>query len=299
MNATAKQITYRATFTKSILGPVLTKLTRSGRALDLASLPAGCEDYLCVTRPNQSAPWRFTDENVTTWEQFVALDTVKESRKVKTRMPQATVEFTIERAAEKEAAEPLPRSWRDGAHWGIEDWYSELEAAIVEALARGKRAPAWTTDWYCSKKEIASGKITCVGGRIIAEASVSDDFDTDGRGEVAIPFTTNLDKIRAALVAAWNAANDDQRENRLYQGYCVGKGDEWEFTVILPAGEGYDLDAPPGDNYHRWGWQEVEDGEDHPAAIPAKTAQSLLDWARDGSGKRRTIGGWTIRQWED
>lgn len=297
MNATAKQITYKATFTQSILGPVLTKLTRSGRALDLASLPAGCEDYLCVTRPNPSAPWRFTDENVTTWEQFVALDTVKESRKVKTRMPQATVEFKIEQAAARVEAEPLPRSWHDGAHCGLTDWYPELEAAIVEALARGKRAPAWTTDWYGSKKEIASARITCAVGQITVEVSVSDDFDTEGRGEVTIPFTANLDKIRAAVDAAWDNASDEQRENRVYQGYSVGRGKRWEFTVIVPVG--LHLDVPPGDNYHRWGWQEVEDGEDHPAAIPAKTAQSLLDWARAGDGERRTIGGWTIRRWED
>lgn len=299
MTATAKKITYKATFTKSILGPVLTKLARSGRSIDLACLPAGVEDYLCVTRRNPSAPWRFTDESVTTWEQFVALDTVKESRKVKTRMPQATVKFTIERAAESKAAEPLPRSWRDGAHCGLTDWYEPLEKAIVEALARGKRAPAWTTGWYASKKEIASACITCVGGQITVRVSVSDDFDTSGRGEVTIPFTENLDKIRAAVDSAWDAAGDDQRGNRLYEGYRVGRGGRWEYTVILPAGVGYHLDAPPGDNYHRWGWQEVEDGEDHPAAIPAKTAQSLLDWAKDADDHFCVIDGWTIHRWED
>ena len=68
----------------------------------------------------------------------------------------------------------------DGAHGGLSDWYEEHEAALKAAL--DAHAP-FDTGWYSSKKEIASARIRSDDGvRIKVDASVSDDFDTDGRG---------------------------------------------------------------------------------------------------------------------
>jgi hypothetical protein len=310
MNTTARQITYRATFTESIVGPVLLSLTRSKRKLPLDTLPPGVADYLGLSRPNNSAPWRHTDHDggLVYWDAFVGLESIKASRKSKRHPPRATVTFSVDRPTIARAAEPLPRTWNDGAKWGVSDWYEKLETAIVAALARGRGA-AWTTDWYGSKKEIASACLTCAGGEITAEASVSDDLDTPGHGSVTIPFTRNLDKLRAALDAAHDAAAGDQRENRVYAGFTVGHGDHWEYTLILPAGDGSTYDVPPGDNYHRWGWQEVDDcedggeGGDHPAEIPAEVATALKAWADENVYTDKpgtfTAGEWTIRRWED
>jgi len=300
MNTTARQITYRATFTESIVGPVLLSLTRSKRKLPLDTLPPGVADYLGLSRPNDSAPWRHTDWDggLVYWDAFVALGEVKASRKSKRHPPRATVTFSVDRPTIARAVEPLPRAWNDGAKWGVSDWYGELERAIVAALARGRGA-AWTTGWYGSKKEIASACITCAGGKITAEAWVSDDLDTEARGSVTIPFTKDLDKLRAAVDAAWGEAGENQKDNRLYYGFSVGREGRWEFTIILPAGEGHHMETPPGDNYHRWGWQEVEDGEDHPAVIPANVAKLLLDWATDCDEGEATYGGWTAKMWKD
>jgi hypothetical protein len=301
MNTTARQITYRATFTESIVGPVLLSLTRSKRKLPLDTLPPGVADYLEISRPNDSAAWRHTDHDggLVYWDAFVGLEAVEASRKSKRHPPRATVTFSVDRPRpESPEVETLPQTCHDGSHCGLTDWYDSLESAIVAALARGRKA-AWTTGWYASKKEIASARITCAGGVITAEVSVSDDLDTEGHGEVTIPFTKNLDKLRAAVDAAWDNAGENQKDNRLYYGFSVGREGRWEYTIILPAGEGYHMDTPPGDNYHRWGWQEVEDGEDHPAVIPANVAKLILDWATDCDEGNAAFGGWTVRMWND
>jgi len=304
MMTATKRATYKATFQESIVGAVLQKVTRSGRRLDLGALPQEVIDYLCVERANEAAPWRFADGD---FDKLVACGEVKE-RKRRNAPRQATAEFTVERARPSSGhAEELPRTWNDGAHCGLTDWYPELEAAITAALARGK-GYAWTTGWYSSKKEIASACITQRDGEITVEASVSDDFDTSGRGKRTIRFTKNLDRIRDAITAAWEEAEGDQRDNRVYAGFSVGRGDQWEYTLILPAGDGYLMDSPPGDYYHRWGWQEIEEGEDRPAGISAEDAESLLAAAHrfiDGEvpirkGWQVTCGDeWTIRAWED
>lgn len=306
MTTATKKATYTATFQESIAGAVLVKVTRNRRRLDLADLPAGVIDYLSVKRTN-AGTWVFDVDGHQTFDDLVACGEVKE-RKRKNAPRQATAEFTVERARPSSGyAEELPRTWNDGAHCGLTDWYPELEAAITAALARGK-GYAWTSGWYSSKKEIASACIGQSGGEITVEVSVSDDFDTAGRGERTIRFTKNLERIRAAITAAWEEAERDQRDNRVYAGFSVGRGDKWEFTLILPEGDDYLMDSPPGDNYHRWGWQEVEEGEDRPAEISADDAESLLAAAHrfiDGEVSSRngwhvTCGnGWTIRAWED
>lgn len=286
----------KATFQECIAGAVLQKVTRSGRRLDLGALPQEVIDYLCVERPNASAPWRFADGD---FDKLVGLDGVKE-RSRKNAPRQATVEFAVDLTRPTAMAEQLPRTWNDGAHCGLTDWYPELEAAITAALARGK-GYAWTTDWYGSKKEIASACISQRGGEVMVEVSVSDDLDTPGRGERTIRFTKNLDRIRDAIIAAWEEAEGDQRDSRLYAGFSVGRGRKWEHTLILPCGFGCDMETPPGDNYHCWGWVDEEDGETAPAAIPAETAAKLRQWAEAHlyEGGSFIVNGWTIRAWED
>lgn len=300
MMTATKKATYKATFQESIAGAVLQKVTRSGRRLDLGALPQEVIDYLCVERANEAAPWLFADGD---FDKLVACGEVKQ-RKRKNAPRQATAEFTVERSRPSSGyAEELPRTWNDGAHCGLTDWYPELEAAIAAALARGK-GYAWTTGWYSSKKEIASACIGQSGGEITVEVSVSDDLDTPGRGERTIRFTKSLDRIRDAITAAWEEAESDRRDNRTYAGFSVGHGDQWEYTIILPVGIGCEMDVPPGGNYHRWGWQEVEDCEERPAAIPAAAAERLAQWAEQYLGgemdqEQFTVAGWTVRPWSD
>ena len=305
MMTATKKTTYTATFQEGIAGAVLVKVTRNRRRLDLADLPAGVLDYLSFKKTNGGS-WVFDVDGHRSFDDLVACEEVTEKKQGRRKAPrQATATFTVEphNVAAIEPAEELPRTWNDGAHCGLTDWYPPLEAAITAALARGK-GYAWTTGWYGSKKEIASACITQRNGEITVEVSVSDDFDTPGRGERMIRFTNNLDRIRDAITAAWEEAEGDQRDNRVYAGFSVGRGDRWEFTIILPVGDGHRMDVPPGDNYHCWGWQDVEGGEERPAAIPAAAAERLVSWAErflGGGAKRRkfTNAGWTITAWGD
>lgn len=302
MMTATKKATYTATFQESIAGAVLVKVTRNRRRLDLADLPAGVIDYLSVKRSGSGA-WIFDVDGHQTFDDLVACGEVTEKKQGRRPAPrQATATFTVEphNVDAIEPAEQLPQTWNDGSKWGVSDWYDDLEAAITAALARGN-GYAWTTGWYGSKKEIASACITQRDGEITVRVSVSDDFDTEGNGERTIRFTKNLDRIRDALDGAYADARRDRRDNEPYAGFSVGRGDQWEFTLILPQGLGHESDVPPGDNYHRWGWQEVEDDEDRPAEIPADVAEKLKQWAEDsiGSGAKHSVGEWTIKAWED
>ena len=293
MTAT-KTAKFKATFQESILGAVLQKVARGGRTVDLHALPQEVIDYLQLTRANDAAPWKFDGDG---FDALAACDGVK-VRKRRDAPRQATAEFTVELAKPAIHIDELPRAWHDGAHSGLSDWYEPLEAAITAALARGK-SYAWTTGWYASKKEIASACITQCGGEITVRVSVSDDFDTEGMGEQTIRFTKNLEKIRAAITAAWEEAEDHQKDNRAYMGFSVGRDGKWEHTLVLPMGYGHDMDAPPGDNYHRWGWADEEAGVEHPAAIPAEVAKQIVAWAEQCEfGEQTVIGGWTVKAWE-
>jgi len=310
MKTATKKVTYTATFQESIAGAVLVNVARNRRRLDLGNLPSGVIDYLSLKKSG-SGCWVFDIDGHQKFDDLVACAEVTEKKQGKKKAPRrATATFTVEsyNVEQIEPAEQLPNTWGDGAKWGVSDWYEELETAIAAALVRGK-SYAWTTGWYSSKKEIMSARISQRGGEITVEVSVSDDFDTEGRGERTIKFTKRLDRIREALDAAADAAESDRHENQCYHGFSVGQKGAWEFTLILPNGDGYLMDSPPGDNYHRWGWQEVEDGEDRPAEISADDAASLLAAAHsfiDGEVSSRkqwavVCGGgeWTIRAWED
>lgn len=221
------------------------------------------------------------------------------------------------RFAAKSASEAVKAAFAsgDGAHCGLGDWYPEKEKALARAIRSGK---PFDTGWYGSKKEIASARIYSDGKTVQVEASVSDDFDTPGMGiaQVFGAAPVSLEQVREAIYRAWDEANDNQSDNRMYVGFSilrrtirygmysggkpVGKGhraESWVETLILPTGESELFDSPPGDNYHKWGFQGEE-------PIPAKVKEKLEDWARDYSygnakGDKLTVQKWTIKPWEN
>lgn len=220
----------------------------------------------------------------------------------------------------------------DGAHCGLSDWYDDKEAALKAALESGLH---FDTGWYGSKKEIASARISSDGEKVWIEVSVSDDFDTEGRGETTIPAPATLEQVAQAIGAAWNEAESDQKDNREYCGYSLihhsTKIPEWRKGptvfpqetrkryprkvpqcldyLIVPAGTLYGdiADRPPGDNYFFWGWQNDSDHESDEdcgkvcveEGIPKKTVEAFEAFAnRQESGSLR-IGDWEIRAWDE
>lgn len=187
----------------------------------------------------------------------------------------------------------------DGAHHGISDLYPEKEAALTAALATGQ---PFDTGWFSSKKEIASGRVSMVGGIVTCEASVSDDFDTEGHGEAeahpaGLGTVVMFADVVRALDLALDRADENKKENEPYQGYKVVRAGSWVETLILPKGDGVEMETPPGDNYHVWGWQ----GD---TLMPASVQATLYRWAENWLGGKkvggkRTCDGWTIIPWKD
>lgn len=193
----------------------------------------------------------------------------------------------------------------DGAHCGLSDWYEDGEAELKAALT--DHAP-FDTGWYSSKKEIASARIRSEDGVTIdVEVSVSDDFDTEGRGCVSTQAWT-LSHVADAIGIAWDNAESDRDENQEYEGFRVGRGGRWEETYLINIGWSESV-FPPGDNYHWWGWQCDCDSSDdtvgvpHPD-IPVEIVQAFEKWAADWAfgrteEKSLTIGEWTITPWRE
>ena len=198
----------------------------------------------------------------------------------------------------------------DGAHWGLSDWYPENEAALAAALAEGV---PFDTGWYSSKHEIASARIYSLDGKVVRiEASVSDDFDTPGRGNATASDAT-LAAVAEAVGQAWEDAEANRDANQTYEGFSIlhhqisPKGvplAAWVDTYLMNTGWGEDL-SPPGDNYFWWGWQhEGNDdsvGVPHPD-IPAETVTAFEKFADDwafGRSDQHTlrIGEWEIQAW--
>lgn len=192
----------------------------------------------------------------------------------------------------------------DGAKWGVSDWYDEVRHAIEQELAKGPRHK-WTTGWYSVKKEIQAGLILCENGTITCEASVRDDFDTEGYGKRSLAFATDLDAIAAALDDALEQAEQERESNECYIGYKVmgkcrrhgarGHYMGWVETYIMPAGEGAELESPPGDHYRQWGWQGERE-------LPKDVARRLESWiVRHAHGatkqKQFTCKGFTVMPW--
>jgi hypothetical protein len=194
----------------------------------------------------------------------------------------------------------------DGSKWGISDFYPHLESKLIEVL--GLNIP-FTTDWFSSKKEIVSGKISGDGkGNFICEASASDDFDSQGVGEVVITVDPDslpqvkLDEIRGGLDSAHDLADEDLKDNRTYFGFSIhDKNGSWVETYIAPRGDAleYGLEEPSGDYYHEWGFQ----GD---SKLPKKTKDAFERWANEYTDesevKELTIGKhtrkYTIKAWK-
>jgi hypothetical protein len=189
----------------------------------------------------------------------------------------------------------------DGAHRGLSDWYPEHEQALRRAL---DAHAAFDTGWYGSKHEIASARIWSEDGvKIKVEASVSDDFDTNGAGYRSTTEWT-LDAVASAVDAAWDSAQQDQEDNTPYVGFSLMR-DGYCLDYYLFSDGTYD--TPPGDYYHWWGWQQDEgtDGQGIPPSdLPLPAAAAFENWARRWAYGETTdasfaIGAWSIKPWEN
>lgn len=186
----------------------------------------------------------------------------------------------------------------DGSHHGLGDFYPRVREQLAEQLHKGPQH-SWQTEWFGSKKEIASGRIGCVDGKIHLEASCSDDFDTEGYAEKTIDFTTDIDLISEHMDSLLDAAQSNREDNEPYAGFRVGREGRWEQTYLVDKNGEY-LDGPPGDNYHRWGWADIE--EDFPPEMSEDTANRLAEWAEAHAAgiteaPSLTVNGWTIAPW--
>lgn len=179
----------------------------------------------------------------------------------------------------------------DGAKWGISDWYDDAEKAIREALDKAGDIYPWTTGWYASKKEVVSGCITSQDGKILCQASVSDDFDAEGRGEIEIDWTDDLDIIREALDKAYGLAKENMMENRELAAYAIiSPKNSWVETYLTDQSD-FAAETPPGEHYNQWGFQGEADEESLPTAT-AKRIEAHLDSLPD---EETVIDGYTIR----
>lgn len=181
----------------------------------------------------------------------------------------------------------------DGSHRGLTDWYPEIEKGIQEALNRGPE-DHWTTGWYASKHELASACITNDEDGLKVEVTVTDDFDTIGNSEQTVPHTTDIDTLRARISQAWEEADKVLEENKPYIGFKIAdENGAWVETYIKP--NGCDLDEPPGDNYHNWGWQDSCDLSDEIKAVLQEFADTYEPV--DGVDQSATFQHYTIEPW--
>lgn len=194
----------------------------------------------------------------------------------------------------------------DGAHCGLADWYPNKEAALRRAL---KSRRPFDTGWYCSKKEIASARISSKNGKqVLVEVSVLDDFDTNGTGDSCC--SPNIEAIQSAIYRAWDRAEKDRKGNAPYAGYYlrVFKEDgvkclDHYIAERDPCGFG----SPPGDYYHHWGWQGDPDYDSEGAGqtcdpalgVPAEIVNKFETFANLIKPGSLRIGKWEIKAWED
>jgi hypothetical protein len=194
--------------------------------------------------------------------------------------------------------------------WGPTDFYDQDRATVLAALRSGLD---FETPWLSCKKEILSSQISRSKGKVTVQVSVSDDFDTPGMGDASARIMTHSkvsdDSILMTLeklgAKAHDLAADDQKSNADYVGYSVGPDTEprsWVLTYLVNAGG---MDTPSGDNYHWWGWQEVEtDEDDNPAPrppeeeIPADVADKLVEMMEKGISPA-VYGGFRATAWKE
>jgi hypothetical protein len=208
---------------------------------------------------------------------------------------------------------PFKKKAGDGAHWGVDEPYPEVIEELMRAIDSGLD---FDTGWYSSKKEIESGRVERRGDVMWASVSVSDDFDNEAVGEADFPFADLVGKdsdermkvIGAALDAARDMARDSQRDNESAAMYCIGRDEgpgarRWTFTFLRDV-SGHGFDAPPGDSYHRWGFQEVDtdddsDREAFPSEIGEEAAAKIVEAVHGGdvddAGKDGlVVDGWRV-----
>lgn len=169
----------------------------------------------------------------------------------------------------------------DQTKWGPTDFYDDTRNHLLNAMRSGLD---FETPWMSCREEILSSKITKAGGITTVAVSVSDDFDTPGMGEASKRIRVKgfddeqvIAQLEKLGSKAWELAESERKSNATYVGWSVGPDDgsnRWVNTYLVSVAG---LDSPSGDNYHRWGWQEAEDGEDLPPAedIPNDIAQEL------------------------
>lgn len=224
----------------------------------------------------------------------------------------------------------------DGAHRGVGDWYDPERKALAAALEIGAD---FDTGWYSVKHEIHSARIKATGNHITCEASVSDDFDTTGRGVVTLerdisePETARvtLDKVSEALYQACDDALSDKRDNEDYAGFSVHHDTPWHkdvysgwrwwiYRITLRHWRGILRVNTTWKN----AWVETlllpRDGDDTSPptgdnyhewywqgeceSIPQPVKDSFLKWAHgtiyaEHSDDSLSIDGWMIKQWSN
>ena len=203
----------------------------------------------------------------------------------------------------------------DMTHRGPFDFYPRCEEEIRQAIAS---CLPFDTGWRGCKHEILSSRIwRDEHGGFRCEVSVSDDFDTSGHGyDVYTPDPGESEDevwqaLENAMVSAHDLAESDGKENQDYRGFSIhtnvlrecwttnGKPKRrrvlgWVETYILGISE-WCLDAPPGDNYHKWGFQ----GESYiPRRVKEQLEEYALSYVPGKSPKELKVERWTIRPWE-
>ena len=206
----------------------------------------------------------------------------------------------------------------DGAKWGVGDFYDDFEAELVRAL---REEIVFDTGWYSVKKEIQSAHIWRVGGRLHVEVSVSNDFDEEATmdGHLVLPeFFQNpeaideaaIDSVLTALKAELDktlAAAEEMRDGQSgIRMFIIGQDQgpgmfPWQYTFLLDTSL-HGADVPSGDNYHRWGWQEVETDDDQdasafPTEMPRETADKIKAAVLEDDlpDEGIAIDGWRVR----
>ena len=129
-----------------------------------------------------------------------------------------------------------------------------------------------------------------------------------GEGSFTVNRATTEDhffaKLEKAASDAHEAAESEQKDNAGYAGFSVGKEGAWEFTYLVCLDGS---DAPSGDNYHRWGWQEIdedqeqeESGDAFPEELGEETANELEKQIHAfffADGPVPSVDGYTAKAW--
>ena len=198
---------------------------------------------------------------------------------------------------------PFPKISGDGTKWGPDDFYPETHDQILRALRSGK---AFDTGWMSCRKEILSSRLSYDGvGGLTCEVSVSNDFDDEGTGTVDFavdgPKTDEdwLKLVKIGMAEAHAAAAQDQKDNASADLFIVGRVNEegkrvnWVETYLQDrCPHGFPLDTPPGDYYHKWGWQGETD------EIPAEVLEKLEEAILSGD-LPCVVDGWMVEPAKD